>query len=249
MSAEVDSMPRENLPLTQTTTYATANIETDPLTTTSRAMHQPDLTSISSPAATQSSSPSSSSSSSFALPSFIVTPIELALSALGRVAQSCSGFLGLSGDLATNRAKPWLEFFDLSAFKLVDNGSFSDYLQRIRINAPYFAFNYCLLGLALTVISVITKPLAIVGVGALLWVYFQFFGAETRDGDFQMLGFSFDTTQKVGMMVFLGIIVFWVTAGGLEIFFSLLTATVIVTLAHGAFRKPSHNALPDSSAV
>lgn len=177
------------------------------------------------------------------LPRAVTAPIETALSAVGNFASGITGFVTERGSRATAKARPWLEFVDLSAFGPAEGG-LSAYADRLKINAPYFMFNYIMLGLALTVFSVITKPLALVGAALLIWVYFQFFGTEHAEQEYQFMGFSLDTTEKVGFMVFLGFIVFWFTAGGFGIFMSVLTAVLFVTLLHGAFRKPSPDATP-----
>lgn len=237
MAAEVDtSLPTENMPLSQPSIYSATNVIETP-STTERAFNSPPTPN------------NNESSTGFRIPAFITKPIEGVLAAIGGLTASSSSLLGVSGDLATSRARPWLEFFDLSAFKLVEEGGFKAYIDRLRINGPYFIFNYVILGLLLSIISVITKPVAIVGVVALVWIYFQFFGSETGEHDFKFFGFSFNHAQKVGAMVILALIVFWVTAGGLEIFFSILTATTIVGIGHAVFRKPSNNAIPVTSAV
>lgn len=229
--------PSETMPLSQPATYAAATI-------------QPVGGSLPSPVTDNSTSSSSVARAarrvgSLQLPPFITNPIELALGTIGKFAASLTSLVGFSGDIATRRARPWIEFADLSAFKPADNG-FKGYIDRLKLNAPYFLFNYIISGMALSIISIITKPLAIVGVGLLIWIYFQFFGAETRDGDFVFFGLSLNTYEKIGAMVTLGLIVFWITAGGLQIFISILSASALIMLVHGSFRKPSHDMITPS---
>lgn len=182
-------------------------------------------------------------SSGLSLPRAVTAPIEGALSTVGSLASGATGWVGARGSRAASRARPWLEFADLSAFGLAEGG-FKGYVERVKINAPYFLFNYVMLGLALTIFSVITKPIALVGAVILVWIYFQFFGSEHADEEYEFMGFSLDTTEKVGCLVFLGFIIFWFTAGGFGIFVSVLTAVAFVTALHGSFRKPSPDAIP-----
>jgi len=182
-------------------------------------------------------------SGGFRLPAAITRPIEAVLTFVGSFANGVSGWAGTSGYNATSRARPWLEFIDLSAFGLEDGG-YSAYIDRLKLNAPYFMFNYVILGLLLTVLSVITKPLALFGALFLVWLYFQMFGVANADEELRFLGFSLDNGEKVGLLVIVGFVLFWFTAGGFGIFFSVLTAVAFVTLIHGVMRKPSPDAIP-----
>lgn len=182
-------------------------------------------------------------SSPFQLPHVVTGPIEAVLSSIGGFTSGATDWVTSQGTRATSRARPWLEFIDLSAFGLAGEG-IPGYIERLKINGPYFIFNYVMVGLALTVFSVVTKPLALVGALLLVWIYFQFFGSETSDTEFQIMGFSLDNSEKIGLMVFLGFVVFWLTAGGFGIFFSVLTAVLFVALIHGSLRKPSPEAIP-----
>eukprot|EP00177_Eucheuma_denticulatum_P002881 GFKZ01005178.1.p1 GENE.GFKZ01005178.1~~GFKZ01005178.1.p1 ORF type:complete len:220 (-),score=32.03 GFKZ01005178.1:619-1278(-) len=184
----------------------------------------------------------SPSSSPFSLPRFITTPVEVFFASIGSFASSASSFVTSNGSRATSRARPWLEFIDLTAFSLPQDG-FSATLDRVKINATYFMFNYLLLGLALTIFSVVTKPLALIGSLALVWIYFQFFGAAAED-EYRIFGFEFEDPEKIGILVFFGFLVFWFTAGGFAIFLSVCTATLFVTILHGIFRVPSPDAIP-----
>lgn len=182
-------------------------------------------------------------STRFKLPRFVTGPIEAVLSSIGGFTSGATEWVSSRGTRATSRARPWLEFIDLSAFGPAEGG-ISAYIDRLKINGPYFIFNYVMVGLAFTVFSVVTKPLALLGALLLVWIYFQFFGSESSDAEYQVMGFSLDNSEKIGLMVFLGFIVFWFTAGGFGIFFSVLTAVLFVTLIHGTFRKPSPDAIP-----
>lgn len=184
-----------------------------------------------------------SSSALPVLPHSVVAPFELAFSFVGNLASTSTSYVTSHGTRATAKARPWLEFFDLSAFKLPEGG-FPAYIERLKINGPFFIVNYILIGLALTVLSVITKPIALIGALVIVWLYFQFFGAENADQELKFMGFSLDYPEKLGLLVLLAGLVFWFTVGGVRIFFSVLTAIAFVFLLHGSFRKPPEDAIP-----
>lgn len=220
MPADKNSSSKSNAQSPQQTTYAAADVES------ARPREQDH------------------EESGFALPGVITAPVEVGLGALGRCTAKVVNIVGSRSEAATRRARPWLEFFDLSAlFKPADG--IGAYIDRLRLNGSYFLFNYLIFGLVLAIISVITKPLAIIGVAFLIWVYFMFFGTETATDIIHFYGFTFDVHQKVGIMVLLFLFCFWLTTGGLQIFITFITTTVVVTIVHGCLRKPSEEALPD----
>ncbi|CAN8068176.1 unnamed protein product [Agarophyton chilense] len=179
----------------------------------------------------------------FGLPTWVTAPVECVFATVGNSTSAISSWASTRGAQATSRARPWLEFFDLSAFGLAEGG-ISGCVDRLKINIPYFLFNYVLIGLIMTVLSVITKVGALIGTLVVVWIYFQFFGVEHENEDYQIMGFSLDTSEKIGFLVLLGGLVFWFTAGGIELFFEVLTAIAFVAILHGSFRKPSPNAIP-----
>lgn len=171
------------------------------------------------------------------LPSAITGPIEAVLSTVGSSARTATGWISSHSQRATSRAVNWLEFFDITAFGLDENG-IKGHMNRLKMNTSDFFFNYIIIGLVITVLSVITHPIALVSAAILIWVYFQFWGVEHAGRDYEFFGFSLNDSEKLGTMVFLGAIVFWFTAGGFEIFMSILSAILVVTVIHGSFRKP-----------
>ena len=175
--------------------------------------------------------------SGISLPTAITGPIEAVLSTIGSSARTITGWVGSNGQRATSRAVNWLEFFDITAFGLDENG-IKGHMNRLKLNTSDFFFNYIIIGLVITVLSVITHPIALVSAAILIWVYFQFWGVEHAGRDYEFFGFSLNDSEKLGAMVFLGAIIFWFTAGGFGIFMSILSAILVVTVIHGSFRKP-----------
>lgn len=233
-----DLLPKSYVPTTYSSTSAVPTPAPVPNPAPQKATELPAPATDSSPESTHSR---------WQVPSFITTPVEAVLGVLGKLAQGATDVIRSRTQVAASRARPWMEFFDLSAFKAADG--LSGYVERLRINGVYFLFNYVIVGLVLSVVSVITKPIALIGAALLIWLYFQFFGAETAEDEFRFFGFSLDTHEKIGLMVILGFIFSWVTAGGFGIFISVLIASLLVALIHGCFRKPSESALPEVPTV
>lgn len=181
------------------------------------------------------------------LPGLVCRPIETVLGTVGRVVSGTGGLVDSSREYATSRARPWVEFFDLSAIKPA--GGVGEYIGRIRQNLRYFLFNYIIAGFILSIISIITKPLALIAAAILIWIYFQFFGAEAAGDKYRFLGFELGTNEKIGTIVILGFLFFWLTAGGFRVVFSVLTAALIIALIHGALRKPQVQAQGDLPSV
>lgn len=206
------------------TTYSAANVESSE--------------------APEPASQSSDDSLGLQLPSVITKPIEVSLGTVGRFVATATNLVGSRSEVATRRARPWLEFFDLSAIKPADG--LSGYIDRLRRNCTYFVFNYLILGLGLSLLSVVTKPFAIIGCCLLIWVYFRFFGSETVSDEFNFIGITLDMYGKIGAMFLLSLFLFWLTAGGLQILISFVSASAVVAVIHGLVRKPhQETAVPD----
>lgn len=185
------------------------------------------------------------------IPRVVAAPVEAALATVGGLAASGAaqvGERGLDLSAAGSRARPWLEFADFTAFGLPTAGP-GEVLTRFRANAQWFAFNYVMIGFGMAAISVITKPLTLLGAVFLAFVYFQLFGAATEgQEEVSFLGFHLDDKERTGLMVVLTGLVIMFAAGGLQILVSILTGTVVVAVVHGCLRKPHPDALPADCA-
>jgi hypothetical protein len=138
---------------------------------------------------------------------------------------------------ATSHARPWIEFFDLSAFGPSSSSGIGPYIERVKANVPYFLFNYIIFGLVLTLLATVTQPLALVGSFLLVLAYFHLFGSAAPE-EVPFMGLSLDRNEKVGALIVLAFIVFWLTAGALSIFVTAATSTIFIAVLHGSLRVP-----------
>ncbi len=184
-----------------------------------------------------------------AIPRAVAAPVEAALATVGGLATSGASQATERGMSVASRARPWLEFVDFSAFGLA-SGGVNEYVTRFRANLRWFLLNYVLIGFGMAAISVVTKPLALLGAILLIWVYFQLFGAATEgQEEVAFFGLMLDAREKAGLMVVLSVVVFWFAAGGLNVLVSILMGTIVIALVHGCLRTPHPDALTTEGSV
>lgn len=177
------------------------------------------------------------------IPRVVAGPLEALFSAIGNLGKGALSLVASRGMNVTSRARPWLEFADLSALGPAQGGA-KEYLRRFRVNVRWFMLNYIVIGLVMAAISVITKPLALLGAVLLIWVYFQLFGAaQEGQEEVRFLGLMLDDEEKAGLMLVLSIVVFWISTDGFEVIMSVVLGTLIIAIIHGSLRKPHQDAL------
>jgi hypothetical protein len=169
--------------------------------------------------------------------------VEVALASVGRAASGAGEWLSTRGSATLVKARPWLEFCDLSAIKPVAPGGPSEYVARLSANASYFRFNYLQVGLALALLGTVTQPMCLLGALLLVAAYFHLFGAEAEE-EVHVFGLVLDHQEKVGALVVLGAVVFWFAAGGFGLFSAIVCSTAFVALVHGCLRVPPPEAEP-----
>lgn len=185
------------------------------------------------------------------LPPVVAKPLEGILGTIGGVVQVAISKVEIKTKKITKGMRPWLEFFDLSAFKLPevseDENRLSVYFSRVRINFKWFFLNYVLVAILMTLISEVMKPLALIGVLILMYAYFRLWGhsAEGQD-NINFLGLYLDDKQRTGFMLVLSVIIFLFASSGKELITRAVCGTMFVTCVHGVFRRPHMDALPDA---
>lgn len=185
------------------------------------------------------------------LPPVIAKPVEGILGTIGAVVQVAISKVQIKTKQVTKGMRPWLEFFDLSAFKLPEvpedgsEGRLSIYFRRIRINFKWFFLNYAMVAILMTLISEVMKPLALIGVLILMYAYFRLWGhsAEGQE-NISFLGLYLDDKQRTGFMLVLSVIIFMFASSGHELITRAICGTLFVTAVHGVFRRPHMDALP-----
>lgn len=166
-----------------------------------------------------------------------------ALAMVGGAAERGAAWASESSGAALGRGRGWMEFCDLSALKLAADGGAGEYVARLQANAQYFKFNYLQVGLGVALLSTVTRPLCLVGTGVLVAAYFHLFGAESSE-EMVVCGVTMGHDEKLGALVLLGGVVFWFAAGGLQLFSSIICATLVVMVAHGCLRVPAREEQP-----
>lgn len=86
--------------------------------------------------------------------------VQKAPATVGGGASDAATWVITRGTRAGMRRRPWMEFIDFSALKLVAAGT-SEYIERLNANANYVRFNYLQVGLGLALLSTITRPLCL----------------------------------------------------------------------------------------
>lgn len=99
------------------------------------------------------------------------------------------------------------------------------------------------MGLGVALLSTVTRPLCLVGTGVLIAAYFHLFGAESSE-EMEVLGVTLGHDAKLGALVLLGGAVFWFAAGGLQLFTSIICASLLVMVVHGCLRVPAREEQP-----
>lgn len=136
--------------------------------------------------------------------------------------------------------RPWPQFLDLSALSLPISLSESTY--RVNQNLRYFLPNYVVLTLIIFLLTLITRPLALVFFLCLFaaWVYLVL----TRDEPLSVLDYDIDQRFVIGFLAVstLGAL-FW-THVWMKLFVSLIIGAAVV-LVHGVLRAPE-DSLEDS---
>jgi PRA1 family protein 1 len=135
------------------------------------------------------------------------------------------------GDVWT-RSRPWSEFANTSQ---MSKPEFSELLERVKENAEYYAFNYLVILLLMSGLTIITSPLAFLGglfiVGAYFYLYFL------NPEPIVALGITLDNNVKAAAIMLFSLVVLWLTGAGAT-FTGLLVVVGIIAVSHAALRKP-----------
>jgi PRA1 family protein 1 len=157
-----------------------------------------------------------------------------AVSAIGRMAgfvPSLDGVKERLGDVWT-RSRPWSEFANTSQMGRPELG---DVLERVKENAEYYAFNYLVILVVMSGLTILTSPLAFLGgmfiVAAYFYLYFL------NPDPVVLAGITFDNNVKAASITLFSLIVLWLTGAGAT-FTGLVVVVGIIALTHAAVRKP-----------
>ncbi|XP_077233072.1 PRA1 family protein B4-like [Tasmannia lanceolata] len=138
--------------------------------------------------------------------------------------------------------RPWSELLDRSAFTRPD--SLSEAASRLRKNSSYFRVNYLSLIASVLALSLLTNPISLLVLLALLaaWLFLYLF--RPSDSPLVLFGRTFSDRETLGVLIVSTIVVVFLTSVG-SILVSALMIGLAVVAAHGAFRTPEDLFLDD----
>ncbi|KAI0562140.1 prenylated Rab receptor 2 [Gracilaria domingensis] len=130
------------------------------------------------------------------------------------------------------RSRPWGEFCNTSQ---MSKPEFNELFERVRENGEYYAFNYLVILLIMSALTILTSPLAFLGglFIALAYFYLYFLNPEPL----VVAGVTFDNNVKAAFITVFSLVMLWLTGAGAT--FTVLVAVVgIIAVTHAAVRRP-----------
>lgn len=157
-----------------------------------------------------------------------------ALSAVSRMASmipSLDTFKERMGSV-WSRSRPWAEFANTAQ---MNKPHFSELFDRVKENIEYYAFNYLVILLCLSALTILTSPLAFLGglFIVLAYVYLYFLNPEP----IVIAGISLDNNVKAVLIMIFSLIMLWLTGAGAT-FTTLVVVVALISLTHAAIRRP-----------
>ncbi|PXF44014.1 PRA1 family protein D [Gracilariopsis chorda] len=131
-----------------------------------------------------------------------------------------------------SRSRPWSEFMNTSQ---MCKPEFNELFDRVRENGEYYAFNYLVILLVISALTILTSPLAFLGgiFIALAYFYLYFLNPEPLVYG----GITVDNNIKAAVITVFSLVMLWLTGAGAT--FTVLVAVVgIISLTHAAVRRP-----------
>lgn len=130
------------------------------------------------------------------------------------------------------RSRPWSEFANTSQ---MNKPHFSELFDRVRENGEHYAFNYLVVLLCLSALTVLTSPLAFLGglFIALAYCYLYFLNPEPL----VVAGITLDNNVKAAVIMVFSLVMLWLTGAGAT-FTTLVVVVAVISLTHAAIRRP-----------
>ncbi|KAG6427685.1 hypothetical protein SASPL_111931 [Salvia splendens] len=143
--------------------------------------------------------------------------------------------------------RPWSELADRTGFAKPE--SFSDANQRLRKNYGYFRTNYLMIVTTVLAISLLTNPLSLLLLAALLaaWLFLYVF-RQPSDPPIALFGRQFSDRSVLCGLILCSVIVLFLTNVG-YVLVSALMVGVAVVVAHGALRVPEDLFLDEAEPI
>lgn len=157
-----------------------------------------------------------------------------AVTALGRVAglvPSLDSVKERMGDV-WSRSRPWAEFSNTAQMSKPEMG---ELFERVKENGEYYAFNYLVILLLMSGLTILTSPLAFLGGLFIVLAYFYLYFLNPEPLVFA--GITFDNNVKAAAIMLFSLVVLWLTGAGAT-FTGLVVVVAVVAVTHAAVRKP-----------
>ncbi|KAM7499412.1 hypothetical protein LguiA_023826 [Lonicera macranthoides] len=141
-----------------------------------------------------------------------------------------------------SQRRPWYELVDRSSLSRPD--TLTEAASRIRKNSSYFRVNYLTLISFVLALSLLSHPLSLIVLLALLasWLFLYIF--RSSDQPLVILGRAFSDKETLGLLLVSTVVVVFLTSVGSLLISALLVGLAIVAV-HGAFRVPEDLFLDD----
>jgi PRA1 family protein 1 len=157
-----------------------------------------------------------------------------AASAMSRVASAMPSAETVKDRVADvwTRSRPWGEFLNTAQ---MNRPELSEVLERVKENMEYYAFNYLVVLLVMSALTIITSPLAFLGGVFIFAAYFYLYFLNPEP--IVVLGISMDKNVKAAAIMIFSLVVLWLTGAGAT-FTGLVVVVGIIAVTHAALRKP-----------
>ncbi|CAH9101576.1 unnamed protein product [Cuscuta epithymum] len=141
-----------------------------------------------------------------------------------------------------SQRRPWWELLDRSSFSRPD--TIAEAASRVRKNFSYFRVNYVTLLATVLAFSLLSHPLSLVVLVALLGAWFFLYLFRPSDQALVIYGRTFSDRETLGILVVSTVVVVFLTSVGSVLISALLVGLALVCV-HGAFRMPEDLFLDD----
>lgn len=116
---------------------------------------------------------------------------------------------------------------------------FADLFDRIKENFEYYAFNYLVILLVMSALTILSSPLAFLG--GLFTVFAYFYLYFLNPEPIVIAGITLDNNVKAAFIMLFSLVVLWLTGAG-AIFTTLMLVVAVIALTHAAVRRPPSEA-------
>lgn len=161
-----------------------------------------------------------------------------ALAAVSRLASFVPSLETIKERMGTvwSRSRPWSEFANTAQ---MNKPHFSELFDRVKENIEYYSFNYLVILLCLSALTILTSPLAFLGglFIVLAYVHLYFLNPEP----ITIAGISVDNNVKAVLIMIFSLVVLWLTGAGAT-FTTLVLVVAFISLTHAAIRRPQGEA-------